>query len=323
MLSLLLALMLPASAAGTGKVVYENDFSGTEIDETMWYLNTGTVAVTEEFGEKFLRCTPITSGARAVRINFGPQEAKNVDVSFKIRARANQTNTGAYLGIYFRSISIPANALFAYQLRLNATKTALVHVNNHYDTTTTTLTEDANTMVSQGLWYNVKLCLRENRIVVYINGTKIMDLEDESNPAAGGFGLCGVRYTFDVDDLVMTQYSGKTLPEPEPNEVPVWVGAPGTDEEPEFADTGEERLNLFGTGGEKVSSAVSAVDPNKMTVNSYIAIGLIAALVLMAASTLIVALLLVKSKKREESEAAPAAAAAPRTETESEKEEKE
>lgn len=311
------SLALSSSAASGGKVVYKNDFnSGGELDDTMYYLQSGTCKITTEFGEQFLRCTPATSGTRRFGLNFGPAEAKNVDISFRVRARGTQTASGAFLGIYFRSFAIPSHALFSYQLKLNESKAALVHMNNHYDTTTTTVTEDPNYSIKAGLWNNVKVCLREERIVVYFNGAKVMDVESDLNPVKGGFGICGIRYIFDVDDIVMTQYTGKTLPEPEPNDVPLWKGADGTDEEEDFADTGEERLNLFGTGGEAVDTTVSYVDPNKLTINSWIAIGLIIALVLMAASTLVVALLFVKSKKQD----SPAMEETPADQNDSDKE---
>lgn len=298
-LSLIFALSLTASAADNGNVIYENDFSDSdELDETMWYPSAGTQEIVEEYGEKFIRCYPLTSGTRASRINFGPNEAKNIDIDFRLRARDTQTASDAYCGLYFRSISIPSSPLFAYQLRFSATKAAIAHVNNHYDTTTNVLIEDANTMLKPGLWYNIRVSLREKRIVVYVNGQKIIDIEDDSYPVYGGVGLCSVRYTFDVDDIVMVQYSGKKLPEPTANEVPIWVGAEGTTEDEEFIDSGEERLNLFGGTAEKVSTLISGISPNALTVGKIIAICLLALVVLFAVATVIILILFVKKKKK-------------------------
>ncbi len=298
-LSLIFALSLTASAADNGKVIYKNDFSDSdEFDETMWYSSAGTQEIIEEYGEKFIRCYPLTSGTRASRINFGPNEAKNVDIDFRLRARDTQTATDAFCGLYFRSISIPASPLFAYQLRFSATKTAIAHVNNHYDTTTNILVEDANTVLKPGLWYNIRVALREKRIVVYVNGQKIIDMEDDSYPVYGGFGVCSVRYTFDVDDIVMVQHTGKKLPEPTANETPKWVGELGTQEEEEFIDSGEERLNLFGGTVEKVSTLIKGISPNALTTGRIIALCLLMLVILLAVFTVVILVLFVKKKKK-------------------------
>ena len=295
-LLMLVGFSLTASADNAGKVVYENNFSGDKPDDTMWYVNQGSVEIIEEFGDKFLRCYPLTSGTRACRVNFGPDEVQNVDITFKLRARATQTASDAYCGIYFRSISIPSNPLFAYQLRFSEKKTSLVHMNNHYDTTTTTITEDVENIIKPGLWYNIKVALRGDRIVVYVNGKKIMDMDSDLYSQIGGAGICGVRYTFDMDDIVMTQYGGKKLPEPTPNEAPEWLGKEGTEEEEEIADTGNERLNLFGGTTEKVDTAVNFLDPAAWTVGKIIAV-VMAGLTVMAAITTIVLLVLLLKKK--------------------------
>ncbi len=298
-LTLVFSLSFTASAADSGKVIYENDFSKSDkLDDTMWYSSAGTQEIIEEYGEKFIRCYPLTSGTRASRINFGPNEVKNVDIDFRLRARDTQTATDAYCGLYFRSISIPASPLFAYQLRFNKTKAAVAHVNNHYDTTTNVLIEDANTMLKPGLWYNIRVSLREKRMVVYVNGQKIVDMEDDSYPVYGGVGLCGVRYTFDIDDILMVQYSGKKLPEPTANETPKWVGELGTQEEEEFVDSGEERLNLFGGTVEKVSTLIKGISPNALTVGKIIALCLLALVILFAVLTVVILVLFIKKKKK-------------------------
>ncbi|MBO5200487.1 MAG: hypothetical protein J6B93_04320 [Clostridia bacterium] len=290
------ALPLTASAADGGKVIYENHFEGTEIDETMWYNTSGTAEIAKEFGESYLRCRPKSN---VFKINFGPAEAENVDVEFKLRARANSTNSSARLTVYFRSISIPANESFSYQLRFNGTKLSLVHVNNHKNTTATTLTEDPNLTIKQGLWYNVKLSLRDHRIVVYVNGTKYVDMEDDTYPAMGGFGFSSNVYTMEVDDLVITQYNGSKLPEPTANEVPVWVGREGTDEEAEIYDTGEERLNFFGSTDEKKDTSVFARHPDAMTLGRWIAVAMAALTVLAAGATVWFFIIFKKSNKKE------------------------
>ena len=286
--------MFNVNAANVGTVLYQNDFS-KGIDSTMNYNAAGSCEITTLFGESFLRCTPLADGTRAFRINFGPEEAKNVDISFRIRSTSAQSNASAFYGLYFRCPSIPANFKFAYQLRLNSQKTSLICMDDYADTVQTVLTEDANTTFTDCLWYNVKVSLRENRIAVFVNGNMVMDFEDDYYLPLGGFGLCSSRYTFDVDDIKIIGYKGK-LPEPTPNEAPIWVGEPFSDYKKDIPDSGKERLNLSNLGGEKGdgTTEVSVVNPNELTINSWIAISLIAALVIMAVSTLIVSLKLFK-----------------------------
>ncbi len=287
-----------ASAANAGTVLYKNDFSNG-LDDTMDYKHSGTAEIITSFDETFMRCTPLTSGTRAFRFNFGPEETKNVDISFRVRSTGDQTNSGAFFGVYFRCPSIPANALYSYQLRLSGTKTSLALIDNYADTPTTVLTEDAVTTFKTGLWYNIKICLRDTRIVVFVNGNKIMDYIDDYYLPDGSFGICGVRYIFDIDDLLITGYNGK-LPEPTPNDPPTWVGDPLGNYKEDILDSGQERVNLLAMGGEQGggTTKVSVVNPNELTINSWIAVGLIAALVVMAASTLIVSIILIKLIKR-------------------------
>ncbi len=289
-------------AADNGTVLYHNDFS-SGVDSTMNYNAAGSYEVTTMFGETFLRCKPLVDGTKAFRINFGPEEAKNVDISFRIRSTSAQSNSSAFYGLYFRCPSLPANFKFAYQLRLSSKKTSLVLMDDYADTVQTVLTEEATTTFTDYLWYNVKVCLRETRIVVFVNGNKVMDLDNDYYLPLGGFGLCSSRYTFDVDDIKIIGYKGK-LPEPMPNEAPVWVGDPFGNYKADIPDSGKERLNLLNLGGEKGSGTtkISVVNPNELTINSWIAIGLIAALVVMALSTLLVSFKLIKIIKDNKAE---------------------
>lgn len=287
-------------ADNTGKVLYKNDFS-KGVDGTMDYLSAGTTSVETIFGETFMRCTPTTSGTRAFRINFGPEETENVDISFRIRSAVEATNSDAFFGVYFRSPSIPANAMFGYQLRFSSSKASLVIADRFGASATTTLREEATAKVKSGLWYNVKICMRGTRIVIYVNGNKVFDYTDDYYPSDGSFGICGVRYIFDIDDISIIGYGGK-LPEPIPNEAPLWTGEPNSDYKVDVEDSGKERLNLAIVGGEQGSTTKVVVNPNELTVNSWIAVGLIAALVLMAISTLIVSIKLINLIKQNKSE---------------------
>lgn len=245
--------ILSVGAAESGKVIYSNDFSGG-IDSSMNYLNYGSYEIKTVQNETFLRCTPESSGTRSFRLNFGPQEAKNVDISFRIRSNAAQSNSSAYYGIYFRSPSIPANAKYSYQLRLSGSKTSLYCFDGYADTTQIALSEDSMFKIKDCLWYNVKVCLRNSRIVVYVNGTQVFDYLDDYYPTLGGFGIMSVRYAFDIDDIVITKYDNKNLPEPTANTAPIWVGEDDTDYKADILDSGKERLNLAGIGGSKEPS---------------------------------------------------------------------
>ena len=170
-------------------------------------------------------------------------------------------------------------------------------MNNYYDTPKTVILEDATIKVKKaGLWYNMKVSLRKNRIVVFVNGVKFIDIEDDRSPDTGGFGVMGSGFEFDIDDIKITRYFGKSLPEPIPNDAPAWVGLEGTDEEEEFADTGEERMNLFGGVSEKIDTAVSAIAPGSMTLGKWIAIGLLIIILLLISGIVVVVVLLKKCK---------------------------
>ena len=288
-----LMLLVPASAASVGEVVYKNDFSSTELDETMWYKSGGTVAVMKEYGEQFLRCTSVVGSARKVELSFGPKEIKNVDISFRIRAAVTNTHTAARMGIYFRSATIPASENFAYQFRLSEAKTTVVNMNSHFDTQTKALAEDFNITARAGLWNNVKVCLRENRIVIYVNGELACDFKDDIYPAEGGFGICGERYTFDVDDIVMTHYSGKALPEPTANEAPLWAGEFGTEEPAELADTLKDRFNPFAEVGGIIEQTKDTA--SKISVTAIVVIAILA--LLLIGIIIILVILIIENKK--------------------------
>ncbi len=288
--------MLPVSAAQNGKVIYSNDFSNG-VDASMSYLNYGTYEVTTLYNETFLRCTPVTGGTRSFRLNFGPQEAKNVDISFRIRSIEEQTNSGAYYGIFFRSPSIPANAKWGYQLRFSPSKTSIVCFDGYADTQQTPISEDPMTKIKDCLWHNVKVCLRNSRIVVYVNGIQVFDQLDDYFPALGGFGIMSVRSTFDIDDIVITQYDKKNLPEPTPNTAPIWVGAEDSDYKADIVDSGKERLDLSGIGGSNSSNNANTNGTGKMSGYIWLLIILIVLIVLLIGGIVFVSIMLSKNIK--------------------------
>ncbi len=291
--ALVLSFTVSTRAADAGKVIFETDFSADTLDESMWYVSGGTVELTDEYGERFLRCTSIVGGARQVEINFGPEEVENIDVTMRIRARETRSETNAAMGLHFRSTTIPASRNFAYQLGLSELNMSLNVMNNWYDTQTTPLADDFNVKVRAGLWNNLKLCLREDRIVVFVNGEMVCDIKDSTYPNEGSIGISGVRYTFDVDDIVMTQYSGSNLPEPTPNEAPIWVGELGTDEKQEIADTGQERVKLPGKGdGDEIFA-------EGVNLNLIISISLLALAAILLAGSVIIGIMLVKKPRKE------------------------
>ncbi len=300
---LLLCPVTSANASDAGTIIYANDFSNG-MDDTMSYTAAGSTEVVTILGETFLRCKPLTSGTRAFRMNFGPEEVKNVDITFKIRSTAAVNNTSAHYGVFFRSPAIPAFAPFSYNFRLSASKTALVRYDNYADTTQESIYEDAMIKANDCLWYNVKVCLRDNRMVVYLNGDKIVDCTDDYYPVRGGFGITSVRYTFDLDDLEILQYKSSKV-EPTPNLAPEWVGEPGTDYKTDIPDSGKERLNLLNIGGNKdnASTAIDVLSLDELTLNKWIAIGLIVLPILLAVATLIMTLKLIALKKADKKQA--------------------
>lgn len=292
----LCSAILPVSAAQNPEIIYKNDFSNG-IDASMNYLKYGSYEVKTIQNETFLRCTPVSSGTRAFRLNFGPQEAKNVDITFRIRSVAKQSNTSAYYGLYFRSPSIPANAKHSYQLRLSAAKTSLFYFDGYADTTQVALNEDSMFKIKDCLWNNVKVSLRNSRIVVYVNGTQVFDIKDEYFPNLGGFGIMSVRYAFDIDDIVITQYDKKKLPEPTANTAPIWAGEADTDYKADILDSGQERLNLAGIGGSNAANNSNVNGQGDGSAYTVVLIILIVLILLLITAIVLVSIKLSKLKK--------------------------
>lgn len=292
---ILCAFNITCFAESNGVVIYKNDFSAPELTDSTIDIGSGTAEVISNANENFLRCSYPDS--KTFRMTIGPAEAQNLDISFKIRLINFMNKSNSRASFYFRSPTLPSWYTLAYQLQLWSFKTSIVCADFYADDNTLISLDDNDQITNNlGLWNNVKVSLRDTRIVVYINGNEAINLTDDTYPSKGGFGFTSYGVNFDLDDVEMIAYSG-TAPEPTANDIPIWAGNPLEDEEEDIADSGQERIDILNLGGEtdnNKSSAINVVNPNKLTLNSYIAIGLIAALVLMAVSTIVTTLILIK-----------------------------
>lgn len=288
---------ISAFAAESSKIVYKNDFDGVGIDETMDYNPYGTPSIQEEKGNKYLKCEISDDDRIAFRINFGPDEQKNVDITLKMRMQGS-SDKNHRMAVFFRSPTIPAFEAISYQLRLYELRSVLTFA-DIYDANNQTYTQIAEYSEKgnkSGLWHNVKISLRENRIVAYIDGNMVCDTTHDGYAALGGFGLCSYGMSFDVDDIVITRHYGTVLPEPTANEVPEWVGDPLDEEEPEFEDTGDERLNLVGAFNDDDDVDVKI---SNLSLNKYIVLATSVSAVLLLAGIIVFIILLVREKKKE------------------------
>ena len=284
-------------ASPASEIVYENNFDSGAIDES-FDIYYGNLKVVEEKGEQFLRCNHQDN---RIQFAYGPAEQRNVDISFKIRATTIANATTATISPFFRSPHIPAWDTVAYQLEFKTYTTSLMYADRFADgNTLTTLAEYSDFGISVGLWNNVQISTRGERIVVYLNGDRILETIDTNEGEYGGFGFAARLASFDIDDLVITRHYGENLPEPSANERPLWMGDLAEEEEPDIADTGVPRIDLtnLGQNKETVNNAINYVDPTLVTTYTWILLAVAAACALAAVGGF-VALILNKGGKRE------------------------
>lgn len=281
-LTLILCLATPALAADAGKVIYENSFDSGVLDDT-FKVTRGTLSVAEEKGNPYLKVAHQTN---QVHFAYGPTEQKDYDLTFRIRASLLTNEANATISPFFRSPHLPAWDTVSYQLQLKTFSASLIYADRFADDLTLSpLTEYDGFGISAGLWNNVKISTRGDRIIVYLNGDRVLETSDNKYGQTGGFGFTGRYASFDVDDIVITRYYGSTLPEPTPNEKPAWAGDISEKEEPDIPDTGVLRLDLTTLGQEKkpVNRAINYIDPAATGLYSWIALA--AALICGGAAT--------------------------------------
>lgn len=262
---------LSSFALPTNEIIYENNFENGLIDDS-FVVNYGNLSVVSEKSEKFLRCQ---HESNRIQFAYGPTEQRNVDISFKLRVTTFVNASIATVSPFFRSPHIPAWDTIAYQLEFKSYTTSLMFADRFADENTlTTLAEYPDFGISVGLWNNVQISTRGERIIVYLNGTRIFETIDSNYGEYGGFGFAAKQASFDVDDIVIKRYYGENLPEPTANEKPLWMGDLAEEEEPDIPDTGVIRIDLttLGQGKKPVSNAINYVDPTKLTIYSWIAL---------------------------------------------------
>lgn len=295
-LLLLSISMFSASAAPSSEVVYENDFSSGELDDT-FKITYGNLAVVEEKGDKLLRVTK--DSADRVHFAYGPEEQRNYDLSFKVRATFLTNSTNTQLTAFFRSPHIPAWDTVSYHLQFRTYQTALMYADRFADENTlTSLSDYPDFGISSGLWNNVQISTRGDRMIIYVNGNLFFEYTDSQYGELGGFGFTARGVSFDVDDVVITRYYGSSMPEPTANERPQWAGDISEDEEADIEDTGLPRLDFTTLGQEKVvkSNAIHFLNPFELTVYTWIALA-VAAVSAVAAVT---GWLIIVKRKRSE-----------------------
>ncbi len=263
---------LTASAA-TNKIVYKNNFESGKLDDT-FQINYGTLKVVSEKGEKFLRCT---NESNRIQFAYGPTEQRDVDISFRLRATLFTNASSATISPFFRSPHIPAWDTVSYQLQFKTFQTSLIFADRFADENTLTpLTDYPDFGISIGLWNNVQISTRGERIIVYVNGDRILETSDNNYGEYGGFGFAGLMSSFDIDDIVITRHYGSNLPEPQANEKPLWAGDFLEKEELDIPDTGVLRIDLTTLGQEKVpvNNAINFTNPFKASIYTWIALAI-------------------------------------------------
>lgn len=272
-LMVLFSFSCSISAAPQKEIIYENDFEDGNIDET-FDVNHGTLTVVSEKGEKFLRCS---HESNKIQFAYGPTEQHNVDISFRLRATTIVNATNATISPFFRSPHIPAWDTISYQLQFKTYQTSLIYADRFADEMTLeSISDYPDFGISMGLWNNVQISTRGERIIVYVNGDRVLETVDNRYGEYGGFGFSGLQASFDIDDIVITRHYGEKLPEPSDNEKPLWMGDISETEEPDIADTGVIRIDLTNLGQNKkpVNNAINYIDPNKITVYTWIALSI-------------------------------------------------
>ncbi len=264
-------LPFTASAAKTSEVVYENDFESGKLDDT-FVVEYGTLSVKKEGDEQFLRCNHENN---RLQFAYGPEEQKDVDISFKIRATTIGNNTNSTVSAIFRSPHIPAWDTVGYQLQLKTFQASLIYADRFADGNSLTPMVDSDQFgISIGLWNNVKISTRGKKMIVYINGNLLLETSDDRYGEYGGFGFTGLQSSFDIDDIVITRYYGKKMPEPTANERPLWAGDINENETLDAPDTGVLRIDLTILGQEKkpTSNAVTYVNNAEFNIYSLLAL---------------------------------------------------
>lgn len=265
-------LAVPTSAASS-KVIYENDFSGgdSDIDNT-FDVYCGILTVVEEKGNKFLRCTQESA---KVHFAYGPTEERNIDISLKIRATTINDNNNSRMEVMFRSPHIPAWETVCYSLQMKTYQSSLIFADRFADANERLpLLDSTDFRMKSGLWNNVQISTRGERIIIYVNGNLLFEYKDNQYAEEGGVGFSAASMSFDVDDIVITKHYGTSLPEPSANEKPEWAGDISEQEEPDIADTGVIRIDLTTLGQEKVAvnNAIHFINPFELTVYTWIAL---------------------------------------------------
>lgn len=286
------ALPLTTSAAASSEVVYKNDFESGKLDDS-FVIEYGDLQILEENDGKFLRCN---IESNKIHFAYGPQEQRDFDLSFRIRA-TTISNNNARISPIFRSPHIPAYNTVAYKVRFTSFQTSLVYADRFADgNTLTSISDYDNFGISIGLWTNVQISTRGERIIVYVNGDKLFDEVDSNYGVSGGFGFYSYLAAIDIDDIVITRHYGKSLPEPVANERPAWAGDPGEDEELDAPDTGLLRIDLTTLGQEKtpVNLAIDFINP--FTTSAYTWIALVIAIIAAAGAMVGFVVLSKKSK---------------------------
>lgn len=299
LLTLLLALVvffstlpLTASAAASNKVVYKNDFESGKLDDS-FVIQYGELNIAQENGGKYLQCSATSN---KILFAYGPQEERDYDLSFRIRAATISGNTSR-ISALFRSPNIPAHNSVTYKVRFTSFQSSLVYADLFADENTLTSISDYDSFgLSIGLWNNVQISTRGERIIVYVNGDKLFDEVDSRYGENGGFGFYALGATIDVDDIVITRHYGKSLPEPVANERPSWAGEPGENEELDAPDTGLLRIDLTTLGQEKipVNLAIDFIDPFTISKYTWIALGV----AIIAAAGAIVGFVVLRKKSK-------------------------
>lgn len=232
-LSLVAMLAMPTIAADTtGTVLYEEDFeSGTIAFMNQSPENDGTCSIVEENGNKFLQLVTNTFESENGYLHFwGPyaedgetlQLNMTGDWDYTLRVRPdyikNPDHNWAKICVNAQD-GLWENACYMFEMWQWRGKIAVKDNANGLNDLNNAFVEgmeNENYEFNDGIWYDLKISRRGNKISVYVNDILNVYMTDNDARWDGGtIVFCSWGANFSVDDLKVVGYEGDG-PDPTP-----------------------------------------------------------------------------------------------------------
>lgn len=230
-LSMSLILPMAAAAENAGQVLYEQNFESGKNE----FINTnpendGTSSIVEENGNKFLQLVTNNGDEANGYLHFwGPMAedgslALNMegDWDYTLRVRPDYIKNPDHNWIKICTAAQDGkweNACYMFEMWQWRGKIAIKENDiglNDLNNPLVEGMENEGFEFNDGIWYNVKMSRRANKISVYVNDKLCVYMTDEENRFQGGtIAFCSWGANFSVDDLKVVGYTGDG-PDPTP-----------------------------------------------------------------------------------------------------------